>query len=61
MEGQVAVFDSRSPISPCYQCLYSQGGDEDASCSENGVMAPLVGIIGAVLGDGGDKAASRYW
>jgi len=48
MEGQVAVFDSRSPTSPCYQCLYSQGEDEDASCSENGVMAPLVGIIGAV-------------
>ncbi len=48
MEGQVAVFDSRSPTSPCYQCLYSQGDDEDASCSENGVMAPLVGIIGAV-------------
>ena len=48
MEGQVAVFDSRSPTSPCYQCLYSQGDDEDASCSENGVIAPLVGIIGAV-------------
>jgi len=48
MEGQVAVFDSRNPTSPCYQCLYSQGDDEDASCSENGVMAPLVGIIGAV-------------
>ena len=48
MEGQVAVFDSRNPISPCYQCLYSQGADENASCSENGVMAPLVGIIGAV-------------
>lgn len=48
MEGQVAVFDSRSPDSPCYQCLYSRGDDEDASCSENGVMAPLVGIIGAV-------------
>jgi len=48
MEGQVAVFDSRNPASPCYQCLYSQGDDEDASCSENGVMAPLVGIIGAV-------------
>ena len=48
MEGQVAVFDSRSPTSPCYQCLYSQGEDEDASCSENGVIAPLVGIIGAV-------------
>ena len=48
MEGQVAVFDSRNPASPCYQCLYSQGDDDDASCSENGVMAPLVGIIGAV-------------
>ena len=48
MEGQVAVFDSRNPTSPCYQCLYSQGDDEDASCSENGVMAPLVGIIGSV-------------
>ena len=48
MEGQVTVFDSRNPTSPCYQCLYSQGDDEGASCSENGVMAPLVGIIGAV-------------
>lgn len=48
MEGQVAVFDSRDAESPCYQCLYSEGDDEDASCSQNGVMAPLVGIIGAV-------------
>ena len=48
MEGQVAVFDSRDPQSPCYQCLYSRGEDEDASCAQNGVMAPLVGIIGAV-------------
>jgi molybdopterin-synthase adenylyltransferase len=48
MEGQVAVFDSRDADSPCYQCLYSEGDDEDMSCSQNGVMAPLVGIIGAV-------------
>lgn len=48
MEGQVAVFDSRDPASPCYQCLYAKGDDEDASCAQNGVMAPLVGIIGAV-------------
>lgn len=48
MEGQVAVFDSTQPDSPCYQCLYGEGNDEDASCSQNGVMAPLVGIIGSV-------------
>lgn len=48
MEGQVAVFDPRDPASPCYQCLYPAGDDEQASCARNGVMAPVVGIIGAV-------------
>ncbi|MFL2856496.1 MAG: HesA/MoeB/ThiF family protein [Pseudohongiellaceae bacterium] len=48
MEGQVAVFDSTNPESPCYQCLYQEGDDDDASCAHNGVMAPLVGIIGSV-------------
>lgn len=48
MEGQVAVFDSENPESPCYQCLYTECDDDDASCSQNGVMAPLVGIIGSV-------------
>ena len=48
MEGQVAVFDSENPESPCYQCLYSECDDDNASCSQTGVMAPLVGIIGSV-------------
>ena len=48
MEGQVAVFDSENPESPCYQCVYSECDDDDASRSQNGVMAPLVGIIGSV-------------
>lgn len=48
MEGQVAVFDSTKPDCPCYQCLYQEGDDDDASCAHNGVMAPLVGIIGSV-------------
>lgn len=48
MEGQVSVFDSRDQNSPCYQCLYQRSDDEDASCSSNGVMAPLVGIIGSM-------------
>ncbi|MEZ5491088.1 MAG: molybdopterin-synthase adenylyltransferase MoeB [Gammaproteobacteria bacterium] len=48
MEGQVTVFDSRQDDSPCYQCLYGKGDDEDASCARNGVMAPVVGIIGTI-------------
>lgn len=48
LEGQVAVFDSRLPDSPCYQCLYDNGADEQLSCAESGVLAPLVGIIGSV-------------
>ncbi|MGB0467204.1 MAG: molybdopterin-synthase adenylyltransferase MoeB [Pontibacterium sp.] len=48
MEGQVAVFDSRQNDAPCYQCLYKQSDDENLTCSESGVLAPLVGIIGSV-------------
>jgi molybdopterin/thiamine biosynthesis adenylyltransferase len=47
-EGQVAVFDPRDAESPCYQCLYPEGDDEALNCAENGVIAPLVGIIGTV-------------
>ena len=46
-EGQLSVFDSRNPSSPCYHCLYSEQGDEELNCSEAGVIGPLVGIIGA--------------
>ncbi len=48
MEGQVSVFDFKQPDSPCYRCLYDEAGEEDTSCSENGVMAPMVGIIGSI-------------
>lgn len=46
-EGQVSVFDSRQPDAPCYQCLYPETGEEALSCSEAGVIGPLVGLIGA--------------
>jgi adenylyltransferase/sulfurtransferase len=47
-EGQVAVFDPRRPDSPCYRCLYEHGDDAALNCAENGVIAPLVGIIGTL-------------
>jgi adenylyltransferase/sulfurtransferase len=46
-EGQVAVFDPRPGDAPCYRCLYREGSEEALNCAENGVIAPLVGIIGA--------------
>ena len=47
MEGQISVFTGR-PGDPCYRCLYGGGAELDESCSENGVLAPLVGIIGSM-------------
>lgn len=48
MEGQVAVYDPVNPESPCYQCLYKEGEDENLTCSESGVLSPVVGIIGSI-------------
>lgn len=48
MEGQVAVFDPRRADSPCYQCLYADAADVVLNCAENGVAAPLVGIVGSI-------------
>lgn len=46
-EGQLSVYDSRQPDSPCYHCLYPEEGNEELTCSEAGVIAPLVGMIGS--------------
>jgi adenylyltransferase/sulfurtransferase len=48
LEGQVAVFRNDLDNSPCYHCLYKDEGELDQSCSANGVLAPLVGIIGSI-------------
>lgn len=47
-EGQLSVFD---PVrgGPCYRCLYAEADADTAlSCSESGVLAPLVGMIGSM-------------
>ncbi|NIM29298.1 MAG: molybdopterin-synthase adenylyltransferase MoeB [Gammaproteobacteria bacterium] len=48
MEGQVSVFDPRQPESPCYRCLYSDESTEGEACSQVGVLAPLLGIVGSI-------------
>lgn len=50
LEGQLAVFRADLDDRPCYACLYPPSEDADArlSCSESGVLAPVVGVIGSL-------------
>ena len=46
-DGQVSVFDLRQNAAACYHCLFPETADVDEMrCAENGVFAPLVGIVG---------------
>ena len=47
MEGQVSVFPGK-PGGPCYRCLYPDQAQVEETCSQNGVLAPVVGIIGSI-------------
>ena len=48
MDGQLSVYDPRQESSPCYRCLYDETGEEDMRCVTNGVLAPIVGIVGSI-------------
>lgn len=47
-EGQLSTFYPAGG-GPCYRCLYPQeGADSALSCSESGVMGPVVGALGTL-------------
>jgi adenylyltransferase/sulfurtransferase len=48
LEGQLSVFDSRIESSPCYHCLYGHGSEAELTCSEAGVLGPVVGMVGSL-------------
>ena len=48
LNGQLAVYDFRKPQEPCYRCLYGEQSDEQLSCSESGILGPVVGTIGTM-------------
>ena len=48
MNGQLAVYDFRQPDAPCYSCLYDDQSNEQLSCSESGILGPVVGTIGTM-------------
>ena len=48
LEGQISVFKGYEIDQPCYQCLYSEEGGENESCVQNGVLAPVAGLVGTI-------------
>jgi len=48
MEGQITVYDPRQENSGCYRCLYQDEGELQQTCSEVGVLSPLLGVIGSI-------------
>ncbi|MBF4283588.1 molybdopterin-synthase adenylyltransferase MoeB [Vibrio anguillarum] len=60
MEGQISVFMYQHPDEPCYQCLSALFGSNVLTCVEAGVMAPVVGIIGAVQAMEAIKVIAQY-
>lgn len=47
-EAQVSVFNSKHKLSPCYQCLYGVETEVEQTCTTNGVISPLLGIVGSI-------------
>ena len=47
-EGQLSTYDFRKSDSPCYQCLYTEESGQELTCSQNGVLSPVVGMIGSM-------------
>lgn len=47
-EGQLINFLYSEKPAPCYECLYPAMSDEQLSCSESGVIGPVVGTLGVL-------------
>lgn len=52
LQGQVTVFQPGRADSPCYSCLYpgtlESAADAAEDCRQQGVLAPVVGIIACI-------------
>ena len=46
-DGQIAVFRPDGRTQPCYRCFVAEAPEGAASCTEQGVVGALAGVIGA--------------
>ncbi|WP_019557002.1 HesA/MoeB/ThiF family protein [Thiomicrorhabdus arctica] len=47
-EGQLSTYDFRQENSPCYQCLYPENNGQELTCSQSGILSPVVGMVGSM-------------
>ena len=47
-EGQISVYHCGHDDSPCYHCFYGGREESDQSCSNTGVLSPVVGVMGSM-------------
>ena len=48
-EGHIAVFRNDIAIKSCYNCLYQQEDENLEDCEENGILAPVAGLVGTAM------------
>ena len=48
MDGQVSTYLLDQDDSPCYRCLYGEVSGSGESCEAEGILAPVVGVIGTI-------------
>ena len=63
----LAAFDAQR--GPCYRCLYPEMDEAAATCAEAGILAPVVGVVGAlaatealkILSGVGEPLVGKLW
>lgn len=48
MDGQISTYLLDQDDSPCYRCLYGEVRGSGESCEAEGILAPVVGVIGTI-------------